>query len=170
MTMPTQITAHFTLGELERASTAPLNSADIAKGTELIERILEPARTQFGWPIAISSFKRANDTGAHGAAEAIDFHPCCDDPALARGRMDVLFNWLRAHKRAEFGELGHERTHLHVTRRGYRGEIGETWTEPREGTYVIVDPQMPSAGDVAKGISAVALLGAALGIALASRG
>lgn len=151
-----QISAHFTLAEIQRASTAGLNSADIAKATELIETVIEPARAALGWPIKISSFKRLGDKGAHGSADAIDFHPCCDDPSLIPGRMLELFNWIRIHRRTFFGELGFERTHLHMTRRGYNNEIGEVWTEPREGTFVIQQPSLTER--VVKGGGSVAIV------------
>lgn len=134
------LTPHFTVDEFQAVSRVQLTVAHKDKAGYFAQRILEPARVHFGWPIQLTSFVRA-DGSPHNDGEALDFRPC---PACATRptaaelaqRMNDLFTWLAVNHAGAFGKLIHERDHLHVTRNNFQGAHGEVYYEPREGEYV----------------------------------
>ena len=154
--MTTYLSPNFTLAEFASASDVQLTAPLELRAQYFASNILQPARSQFGWPLKITSFVRSSDTSsAHVDGSAVDFQPCraCPNPPDATEfarRLEILFTWLAQHKASEFGTLIHERNHLHVTRPGAQGRTGVVLREPTEGEYVLADiPPIVLGGGVA---------------------
>jgi hypothetical protein len=137
------LSAHFTASEFERASGGrQLTAAQLSKAQRFCSTLLEPLRRATDWPIVVTSFVRASGSGAHRDGDAVDISYAGNDQV----KLDTAFAWLATYSATDYGELIHERDHLHLTLPGFLGELGETLTEPREGIYELyVAPLAPLA-------------------------
>lgn len=102
-----------------------------AEGT--VRRIIDPAWRAFG-PMVVTSWMWWQDgcrprTGAHSDPGTLDFVPL-------RASVGQVARWIAASLPTSYGTIIDERDHIHVTRPGYRGKVGEALYEPTEGTYV----------------------------------
>lgn len=131
--------------------------AEVATLQRTVSSILEPTRARWGRIVPTSwMWWRSGQprTGAHADPGSVDF-VTLDAPLLE------VWEWMRLNllPLGVIGELGYERDHIHVTRWGVGG-YGEAWTEPREGTYDLVEAS-PWDGlllAAAGGVAVVALL------------
>ena len=125
------LSRNFTLKEFEDAAHGPLNAQERDNAEIFALAYLQPLRDAMGFPICITSFARRVNIGggAHAGGRAIDFVACDRSPE----KLERMFKWLATH--ATYGELIHERDHLHLTLPGVGG-MQETLREPREGDYI----------------------------------
>lgn len=161
--MTTYLSANFTLEEFQAVSDVRLTPLHELRAQYFAGVILQPLRREFGWPIKLTSFVRAQDTGdVHENGDGLDFQPCrnCPEPPDATEfarRLETMFQWLAKYKAAEFGTLIDERNHLHITRPGSQGRVGYVLREPTEGSYVLANIAPVLAGSAGLVLAGVAL-------------
>lgn len=144
-----QLSKHFRLYELPHGEL--YTPAQVQELRRTVGTVLEPIRKRWGRVALTSGLYWSSGearTGAHAHPGTVDFVP-------VDASIDEVFEWAALHLAGNYGQLIHERDHLHVTAPGTpipypggRPRHGETWIEPVEGSYQLgaALPLAPLAG------------------------
>lgn len=125
-----QLSKDFQLKEFEAVSHRKLTAAEIQKAQQHVGWILQPLRRRFG-RIKLTSFVRTGTNvggGNHANGDGLDWVPL-------DATIDEVFEFMAMNMTLAFGELIHERNHIHHSLPGAKGEFGEVMREPVEGRY-----------------------------------
>lgn len=153
-----QLSRDFWLYELPHGDR--YTAAEVQELRRTVATVLQPIRRRFGTVRLTSGLYWSDGTrrdGTHAYAGTVDFVP--------HAPIDEVFTWAAEHLVGNFGQMIHERDHLHVTAPGTpvngRPRYGETWLEPTEGSYRL-GASLPAAPLV----SLLVLLGGAVALAV----
>ncbi len=136
------LSVNFPLSEFQGASHRALSSAEVSRAGWWADRVLQPARDHLG-PIRITSYVRANDTGAHRNGDGIDIVPL-------RVSVRALADWMAANMLGPaVQQVIYERDHVHLARVIPPGAVAGYLNEPQEGRYTFaqLDPAAISQSD-----------------------